>query len=45
MVSHKLSLLSQMDRVYVVEGGTVQDVSSYGGLDAYKQYLEVHEKI
>ena len=43
MVSHKLSLLSQMDRVYVVEGGSVQDVKNYGGLDAYARYKEVHE--
>lgn len=43
MVSHKLSLLSQMDRVFVVEAGKVQDVKNYGGLDAYKRYMEVHE--
>jgi ABC-type multidrug transport system fused ATPase/permease subunit len=43
MVSHKLSLLSQMDKVYVVDGGKVQDVNNLGGLEEYKKYMESHE--
>jgi len=32
-----------MDRVYVVESGLVLPVEDYGGLDAYKKYMDVHE--
>lgn len=45
LVTHKLSLLAEMNRVFVVEGNTVQDVSAYGGLDAYIRYLEVHDNL
>jgi ATP-binding cassette subfamily B protein len=42
MVTHKHSLLSQMDRVFVLENNKVLDVKIYGGLDAYTRYLQVH---
>ena len=43
MVTHKHSLLSQMDKIFVVEDGRVLDISAYGGLDAYSRYIQVHE--
>ena len=42
MVTHKHSLLSQMDKVFVIENNKVLDVKIYGGLDAYSRYLQVH---
>lgn len=44
MVTHKLSLLAEMDKIYVVEDGRVMDVKQLGGLEAYTRYLEVHER-
>lgn len=44
MATHKHSLLAQMDKVYVVEGGKVTDINQLGGLDAYERYLEIHER-
>lgn len=43
MVTHKHSLLSAMDTIYVIEDGKIRDVKDYGGLDAYERYLEIHE--
>ncbi len=44
MVTHKHSLLSAMDTIYVVEAGKVKNVKEYGGLDAYERYLKIHER-
>ncbi len=43
MITHKLSMLSAMDEVYVVEGGTVRNIKDYGGLEVYLNYLNKHE--
>jgi ABC-type bacteriocin/lantibiotic exporter with double-glycine peptidase domain len=43
MVTHKLSMLTAMDQVYVVDEGTVKNVDQYGGLDVYLSYLNKHE--
>lgn len=43
MITHKLSMLAAMDDVYVVEGGGVRNVSYYGGLENYLNYLNNHE--
>ena len=43
MITHKLSMLTAMDKVYVVDGGTVRDVNDYGGLEKYIHYLQSHE--
>lgn len=43
MVTHKHSLLSIVDTVYVLENGEVRNVKDYGGLESYERYLQVHE--
>ncbi len=43
MVTHKHSLLSAMDTIYVIEDGKIRNVKEYGGLDSYERYLEIHE--
>jgi ATP-binding cassette subfamily B protein len=45
MASNKLSLLTQMDEVYVLDGGTFMNIENYGGLDRYMSYLSTHELI
>ena len=45
LVSNRLSMLTQMDEVYVVDGGVVLNVRDYGGLDRYQSYLSTHELI
>jgi len=45
MASNKLSLLTQMDEVYVLDGGTMLNVKQYGGIDRYESYLQTHELI
>lgn len=35
MISHELSLLKEMDAVYVVQDGTIKHVNEYGGLENY----------
>lgn len=35
MISHELSLLREMDSVYVVQDGTIKNVNEYGGLENY----------
>ena len=39
MVTHRKALLSLMDVVYVMDGGTLHHVDEYGGLDAYLQKI------
>ena len=39
MVTHRKALLSLMDTIYVMEGGVLKDISSYGGLDAYLEKI------
>ncbi|MEM6997805.1 MAG: ABC transporter ATP-binding protein [Patescibacteria group bacterium] len=39
MITHKSSMLKAMDRVYVVQDGTVRDVNEFGGIDAYLNFL------
>jgi ABC-type multidrug transport system fused ATPase/permease subunit len=41
LVTHRLSLLSLMDRVYVLDKGNLVDVSQYGGLEQYTYQLQV----
>jgi ABC-type bacteriocin/lantibiotic exporter with double-glycine peptidase domain len=43
MVTHKLSMLTAMDDVFVVDAGTVKNVNEYGGLETYIHYLQSHE--
>lgn len=43
MITHKLSMLTAMDDVYVVEGGDVKNVNEYGGLETYLKYMQQHE--
>lgn len=43
LVTHKLSLLSAMDKIFVLEGGKITDASKLGGVEAYLHYLNVHE--
>ena len=43
MVTHKHSLLAQVDKIFVVDVGKVIPVEKYGGLDAYERYLNIHE--
>ncbi len=44
MVTHKHSLLSAMDTIYVIEAGKIKNVKEFGGLDAYERYLKIHER-
>ncbi|MEK7561969.1 MAG: ATP-binding cassette domain-containing protein, partial [Patescibacteria group bacterium] len=37
MVTHRKTLLSLMDRVYVMDGTSLRDVNDFGGLDLYLQ--------
>lgn len=39
MVTHRKALLSLMDKVYVMDGSSLRDVSEYGGLDRYLQKI------
>ena len=39
MVTHRKALLSLMDIIYVVDGGTLHNISEYGGLDVYLQKI------
>lgn len=39
MVTHRKALLSLMDVVYVMDGGSLQSVDEHGGLDAYLQKI------
>lgn len=43
VISHKLSLLTQVDQVFVIEAGTVRNVKDYGGIESYLEYLRIHE--
>lgn len=45
LVTHRLSMLTEMDKVYVVDGGNIVDVEKYGGLENYLRYLTAHELI
>ncbi len=39
MVTHRKALLSLMDKIYVMDGGELKDISAYGGLDSYLQKI------
>jgi ABC-type multidrug transport system fused ATPase/permease subunit len=45
LASNKLSLLTQMNAVYALDGGVIMPVQNYGGLDKYQAYLTTHELI
>jgi ABC-type multidrug transport system fused ATPase/permease subunit len=45
LVTHRLSLLALMDKVYVLEGGILRDVEIYGGYEQYAHYLQAHEQL
>ncbi len=40
MVTHRKPLLALMDIIYVLEGGQLNDVRNFGGIDAYLAKLE-----
>lgn len=44
MVTHELSLLKEMDAVFVVTNGKVADVKDYGGIEAYIYQLATHSQ-
>jgi ABC-type multidrug transport system fused ATPase/permease subunit len=39
MVTHRKALLALMDKVYVMESGSLRGIEEYGGLDAYLQKI------
>lgn len=39
MVTHRKALLSLMDVIYVMDGGSLHKISEYGGLDTYLQKI------
>jgi ABC-type bacteriocin/lantibiotic exporter with double-glycine peptidase domain len=41
LVTHRLPLLSLMDRVYVLDKGNLVDVERYGGLESYTYRLQM----
>lgn len=41
LVTHRLPLLSLMDRVYVLKDGRLVDVQEYGGIEKYTYQLQV----
>lgn len=41
MVSHRLPLLSLMDKIYVLDNGSLVDVENYGGIERYTYQLQV----
>jgi ABC-type bacteriocin/lantibiotic exporter with double-glycine peptidase domain len=41
LVTHRLPLLSLMDRVYVLQDGRLVDVQEYGGIEQYAYQLQV----
>lgn len=45
LVTHRKSLLVLMDKIYVLEGGTLRDVEFYGGYEQYMHYLQAHEQV
>ena len=45
LVTHRLPLLSLMDRVYVLDKGNLIDVERYGGLEAYTYKLQLSGQI
>jgi ABC-type multidrug transport system fused ATPase/permease subunit len=45
LVTHRPSLLSAMDTIYVLEGGKLRNVTEYGGYERYMHYLQAHEQI
>lgn len=44
MVTHRKTLLSLMDKVYVMEAGKLKSVSEHGGLDAYLRKIRDMEE-
>jgi ABC-type bacteriocin/lantibiotic exporter with double-glycine peptidase domain len=45
LVTHRLPLLSLMDKVYVLDNGNLVDVSQYGGLERYAYQLQVNGQL
>ncbi len=44
-VTHDLSILGTMDRIYVIKDGTVQPIEVYGGLAGYERMLSRPQKM
>jgi ATP-binding cassette subfamily B protein len=44
-ITHDLSILDTMDRVYVVKDGMVKPVEAYGGLAGYERILSAPQRI
>lgn len=45
LVTHRPSLLSAMDTIYVLEAGKLRNVTEYGGYERYMAYLAEREEI
>jgi ABC-type multidrug transport system fused ATPase/permease subunit len=45
LVTHRLPLLSLMDKVYVLDNGNLVDVAQYGGLERYAYQLQVNGQL
>lgn len=45
LVTHRLPLLSLMDRIYVLHGGKLIDVQEFGGIERYAYQLQVEGKL
>lgn len=41
LVTHRLPLLSLMDKIYVLQDGHLVDVQQYGGIEAYAHQLQI----
>ena len=45
LVTHRLPLLSLMDKVYVLQDGQLVDVAQYGGIEQYTYQLQVNGQL
>lgn len=45
LVTHRLPLLSLMDKVYVLQDGHLVDVAEYGGIEQYTYQLQVNGQL
>lgn len=41
LVTHRLPLLTLMDRIYVLDNGALIDVEKYGGLEEYSRHIQL----
>lgn len=45
LATHRLPLLSLMDRIYVLENGHLTDVKEYGGIEQYAYRLQINGQL